>query len=480
MRDGWFLTGDLGRLDADGRLTITGRKKEMIVLASGKNIYPEEIEAHYRKSPIIKEICVVGSTRPDEPTTERLHAVIVLDQDVLKARKVANAGDLLRFEMESLGATLPAHKRVLGYDVWFEPLPRTTTGKLRRFEILRRLAAQTAAKAADAAAPLDATDQEWLEDGHVGAAIALVGRRAKSGAAVRPDASLELDLGLDSMERVELLTELEQRFAVKVPEATSHEIVTVRQLVEAVRPDGTGPGPAAVDEAWSAILRDLPPDTDPVLGRLLAPRRLMVPLLWTTARLLRLIWPPVRVQGLEHLPPTGPFLICPNHQGYLDPFILCGVLPYRTFAQMFVVGAAEYFQTPVMAWIARQINCVPVDADASLVPAMRAGAFGLSHGMVLLLFPEGERSIDGGVKRFKKGAPILAQHLRVPIVPVALRGAFEIWPRTRGIGWRMLGPFSGHRVRIAVGSPLTVPEGENHGEAARRLREAVDALWQRL
>ena len=74
MRDGWFLTGDLGRLDADGRLTITGRRKEMIVLASGKNIYPEEIEAHYRKSPMIKEICVVGSTRPDEPTTERLHA----------------------------------------------------------------------------------------------------------------------------------------------------------------------------------------------------------------------------------------------------------------------------------------------------------------------------------------------------------------------------------------------------------------------
>ena len=83
------------------------------------------------------------------------------------------------------------------------------------------------------------------------------------------------------MERVELLTELEQRFAVKVPEATSHEIVTVRQLVEAVRPHGASAGGVAVDEAWSAILRDLPPDDDPVLSRLLAPRRLMAPLLWT-------------------------------------------------------------------------------------------------------------------------------------------------------------------------------------------------------
>ncbi len=238
MRDGWFLTGDLGRLDGTGRLTITGRKKEMIVLASGKNIYPEEIEAHYRKSSIIKELCVMGVTRPDEPTTERLHAVIVLDQEVLKARKIANAGDLLRFEMEGLGASLPAHKRVLGYDVWFEPLPRTTTGKLRRFEIQRRLTARAAEKQAEAAAPLTAADQDWLDDTHAGHALALVRQRAKDGAAVRPDSNLELDLGLDSMERVELLTELEQRFALKVPEATAHQIVTVRQLVEAVRPDG--------------------------------------------------------------------------------------------------------------------------------------------------------------------------------------------------------------------------------------------------
>ena len=237
MRDGWFLTGDLGRLDAGGRVTITGRKKEMIVLASGKNIYPEEIEAHYRKSPLIKEICVVGSTRPDEPTTERLHAVIVLDQEVLKARKVANAGDLLRFEMESLGAGLPAHKRVLGYDVWFEPLPRTTTGKLRRFEILRRLEGpgqpprprpppRRPAPRTRSGSTTRTSVRRWRWSA---AAPRLV-------PAVRPDANLELDLGLDSMERVELLTELEQRFAVKVPEATSHEIVTVRQLVEAVRP----------------------------------------------------------------------------------------------------------------------------------------------------------------------------------------------------------------------------------------------------
>ncbi|MCC6988051.1 MAG: AMP-binding protein [Acidobacteria bacterium] len=479
MRDGWFLTGDLGRIDGAGRLTITGRKKEIIVLASGKNIYPDEIEKAYAKSPLIKEICVMGVTRPDEPTTERLHAVVVPDPDVLKERKIVNPGDLLRFEMESLSAGLPAHKRVLGYDLWFEPLPRTTTGKLRRHEIQRRLRERESAKAAAVDRPATAAELEWGDDAHVGAALDLVAQRAKPGVAVRPDANLELDLGLDSMERVELLTELEQRFGVTVSETAAQGIATVRQLVEAVRPASGAAGPAQVDAAWDTILRDLPPATDPTLAPLLQPRRVAAPLEWLLCRVVRLLLARVDVEGVEHLPSRGPFLICPNHQGYFDPFLLCGVLPLATFRQMFVVGAAEYFETPLMLWVARQINLVPVNPDASLVPAMRAGAFGLSHGKVLLLFPEGERSIDGTVKRFKKGAPILAKQLGAPIVPVSLRGIFELWPRTRGITWRLLLPWSGHRVRIRFGPPLTVAPGESYAEATQRLRDTVDRLWQK-
>jgi long-chain acyl-CoA synthetase len=279
---------------------------------------------------------------------------------------------------------------------------------------------------------------------------------------------------------VELLTQLEQRFGVKVPEATMHEIATVRALVEAVRPASGSSGEANVDAAWGTILRDLPPENDHILSRLLAPRRVTARVVWLVLRVLRIALARVEVSGLEHLPAKGPFLLCPNHQGYLDPFLLCAVLPFGTLKAMFVVGAAEYFSSPLMAWVARRINLVPVNADDSLVSAMRAGAFGLAHGKVLLLFPEGERSIDGGVKRFKKGAPILAQQLGVPIVPVALRGIFELWPRTQGLNWRLVAPSSGHRVRIAVGVPISMGEGETYAAAATRLRDAVDAMWQRL
>jgi len=483
MQDGWFLSGDLGRMDAEGRLQITGRKKEMIVLASGKNIYPEEIEAHYRQSPFVKEICVMGLAEPGRLGTERLFAAVVPDMEVMRERKIVNAGDILRFEMEGLAVGLPAHKRVLGYDIWFEPLPRTTTQKIKRHEVERRVRERQEAAAQDASAPPSEQLQAWLQDPHVSAAAGLIQARAHGGARVRPDANLELDLGLDSMERVELLTELEQRFGIKVSQATAVGIFTVRQLVDAVRPGGDAADPPegspAADESWSVLLRDLPPVTDPVLGGLLERRPVTTALLAAIAKLARTTVSRVSVSGLEHLPANGAFIISPNHQSFLDPLIVCSVLPYRVARNLFFVGAVEYFQTPFTRWFARLVNLVPVDADSNLVPAMQAGAFGLAHGKVLVLFPEGERSIDGTVRKFKKGAPILAQHLHVPIVPVAIKGVYELWPRNRAINWRLMLPFSGHRVHIEFGAPMTFAEGEDYGQSATRLRDRVADMWSR-
>ena len=488
MQDGWFLTGDLGRMDAEGRLQITGRKKEMIVLASGKNIYPEEIEAHYRQSPYVKEICVMGLTDPGRPSTERLFAAVVPNLDLMRERKIVNAGDILRFEIEGCAIGLPAHKRVLGYDIWFEPLPRTTTQTIKRHEVERRVRERQQAAALGDAAPLSDQQQSWLDDGHVSVAAVVIQARLRAGARLRPDANLELDLGLDSMERVELLTELEHRFSVKVPQAAASEIFTVQQLVEAVRPGDGGvaggdtPSGSSLAgeqgrESWAVMLRDLPPANDPVLGGLLEPKPLVTPLMFVLLKIVRMALGRVRVSGLDQLPAGGAFIISPNHQSYLDPLFVSGVLPYRVWRELFYVGAVEYFETSFTRWVARTINLVPVDPDSNLIPAMKAGAFGLSHGKVLVLFPEGERSIDGTVKKFKKGSPILAQHLGVPVVPVAIKGIHELWPRNRPFNWKLMLPWSGHRVSVEFGEPMTFAEGENYGESALRLRERVNEMW---
>jgi long-chain acyl-CoA synthetase len=487
--DGWLHTGDLGYLDGGGRLVITGRKKEIIVLASGKNIYPEEIESHYAKSPFIKEICVLGIALPDEPSAERLHAVVVPDLDVMRERRIVNFREIIRFDIESLSLSLPHHKRVLSFDIWMEDLPRTTTRKLKRHEIERlHKGRQARAQEADQAPDWSEPDQVWAADPEVARILAIIRGAAPHGKAVRPESNLELDLGLDSMERVELLSKLEHEFGVDVPDDVAQAILTVRDLVDAIDPDAAASGappPASVDP-WARVLAA--DESDPVLAAVLRPKPLFGTLAYAVVRTLHVaarLLLGLRVEGREHLPAEGTYIISPNHQSYLDAFLLVGALPYRTFRRLFFVGASEYFETPLMRRLAELMNVVPVDPDANLLRAMQAGAFGLRRNLVLTLFPEGERSPDGTPRRFKKGAAITALQTQVPIVPVALHGLFEVWPRGSGLRWAALLPWSRTRCTVRFGQPIP-PDASPGGASARYehhtalLKSAVVEMWNAI
>jgi len=442
LRDGWLYTGDLGYFDAGGNLFITGRKKEVIVLSNGKNVYPEEVEAHYLKSPYIGEIAVMGlEGRPAEPGSERLHAVVVPNFAVLKERKIVNAKEVLRYDIEGLSALLPSTKRIRSYEIWQEGLPRTTTRKLRRFEIEKQVRAnQAEGRSGDAEVgrekPLSAEDAVWLEQPEVQRALKVMREAARARIkpqTIRPGDNLELDLGLDSMQRVELLVALEQELGGGIEESRLAEIYTVRELVDAVRESGAhgkvGP-PRAQFAGWKALLQAGPADSE--FPALLQPRPITETFWYVVSRLGQMIARDrfhLRVTGLEKLPVHGPFIICSNHQSFLDPLVLAGVLPWQVFCATFAVGTSEIFGGGFLRTLARWLRVVVVDPDANLIPAMRAGAVGLRHGRVLILYPEGERSIDGQPKIFKKGAAILSIHLQVPIVPVAIEGFHEVWPR---------------------------------------------------
>ena len=503
--DGWLHTGDLGFLDAQGQLHITGRSKEIIVLSSGKNIYPEEIEAHYLQSPYIRELCVVGLARPNEPAAERLHAVIVPNFEALRERKVLIAREILRFEMESLSVQLPSHKRILSYEIWTEELPRTTTRKLKRFEIERRVqqqaqqaepAAGEIAHAAEAR-PLIEEEIAWMAQPDVARALERIREAARPGAVIRPDSNIDLELGLDSIERVELLAGLQLLFGTTVPDDVAHRIYTVRELVEAVLPRNAGDSPATLPardaDAWGVLLGGVN-ENDPELAALLKPRLVFAAGTFVAVKfcyLLARVLFGFRVAGRENLPRQGAFLLCPNHQSYIDPIFVVSALPFRLFRNIFFIGASEYFVTPFMRWFARKINLVPVDPDTNLLRAMQASAFGLRHGKVLILFPEGERSIDGAPKKFKKGAPILSLHLRVPIVPVALDGVQDFWPRGFSPRWRAMLPGAFGRIALRFGAPIPRPDelprgvsisqAEAHyASAAEALRAAVLKMWDEL
>ena len=443
----------------------------MIELSSGESISPEEIERHYRQSPFVKEICVL----------EGLFAVVVPDLERLRAKRIVNAGDLMRFEMEGLAHGLPAHQRVLGYDIWFEPLPRTAADAIDRPEVEQRTRERHEIASGHRDVPISTADREWMAAPLPASVLAIIRSRMRKDARLFPDANLEIDLGFDSVERVELLTELEQRVGVKVPPQAAAEAFTVRQLVSALNAGGVETSPSPVRaRPWALLLQDLPPASDPVLSGLLEKRPIAAPVLHLLARVIGAVLFRVELTGVENLPAKGGYMISPNHQSYLDPFMLCSRLPFEVFRKLFFVGAVEYFETPLTQWFARIANLVPVDPDSNLVPAMQAGAFGLARGRVLLLFPEGERAIDGTVKKFKKGAPILAQHMRLPIVPMAIKGVFELWPRGGSFNWRRLRLWSRHRVKIAIGEPMTFAENADYNRSVTELRDRVEKMWQSL
>jgi long-chain acyl-CoA synthetase len=482
IRDGWLHTGDLGYFDEDQNLHITGRQKDVIVLSSGKNVYPEELEAHYAQSPWIKEICVLGlESAPGEPYAERLHAVVVPNFEALRQKKIVNVNEVIRFDIDTLSAQLPSTKRILSYEIRRDELPRTTTRKLKRFAIQQQVQ-QHGAATGESAAParsLSAEDSAWLGAPEVQRALGIIRRAAKDpGREVLPADNLELDLGLDSMERVELLVALEEELGANVPDSVMSEVYTVRELVEAVRAAaGSGAGrPAQV--GWDSVFAI--ESDDPEVVAIARPQLFRTVAWFLFCRLVDLFVRDrfrLRVTGLEKLPRQGPFILSPNHQSFIDPIVLVSLLPWPLYRELFFVGTSEIFGSGLMRRLARTAKVIPVDPDSNLVPAMRAGAFGLRRGKVLVLFPEGERSIDGVPRTFKKGAAILSTHLQVPIVPVALSGFFEVMPRSKG--------FQGFsQLRIAVGDPICPPQGphdENtYAQLTRELKTRVMAMWNEL
>ena len=487
LRDGWFHTGDLGYFDANGNLFLTGRKKELIVLSNGKNIYPEEVEAHYLKSPYIKELAVMGlEGKPGEGG--RLHAVVVPNFDVLRQKKIVNAKEVIRYDIESLSQQIASTKRIGSYEIWQDDLPRTTTRKIKRFEVEKRVKAQQARKLEDdselpAEQPLTADDAAWLDQPDVQRALKIVREAARTAPpSLRPAHNLELDLGLDSMQRVELLSQIEEQIGGNVEESQLAAIYTVRDIVDAVlqsAASGAAPGARTTFAGWKAILAE-EPDASEVLA-LVRPQRISAEFWYLVSRLMQVISLDrfhLHVSGIEKLPKSGAFIISSNHQSYIDPLILASVLPPAIFDKVFAVGTSEIFGKGIMLRLARSLRIVVVDPDANLIPAMRAGAFGLRQGRPLILYPEGERSIDGTPKVFKKGAAILSIHLQVPIVPVAIEGFYDAWPRNK--------PFQNFApLKIAIGDPIVPPPESDASEAAyekltAELKERVAAMWEEL
>ncbi len=456
--DGWFRSGDLGKVDSDGFLYIVGRGKDVIVLPSGKNVHPEDLEVHYLKSPMVEELAILGVADENEAFagSEKLAAVVVPDFAYLKANGIANSKEAVRHNLDTLGRDLPEYQRVRDYLIRVEPLPRTATNKIKRFQLKKELESGIIGTDAKEVKTLEFTaDETVMLDTNAGKAVVeAIKQNSRDASSIHPGMNLEIDLGLDSLARAETFAALEQAFSTEFKGKEAAQALTVANVIELVQKHvGNDAESVAIDLNWGNIIRNADGDF-PEIRSVLSERPVFSRFAFTFYKFFNVIFRVflrLEVRGLNELDgltrTNKPFLVCPNHQSFLDPFVLCSTYRYSLFRKVFHVGASEFFSNPITRFIAKMLNVVPVNPDTELMRAMKVSAIGLKQGKVLNIYPEGERAFDGDLHAFKKGAAILATELDIPIVPVALDGLQYVWAR----GSSKIRP---GKVKISIGKPI--------------------------
>jgi long-chain acyl-CoA synthetase len=431
FRDGWFHTGDVGELDAEGHLTIRGRKKEVIVTPEGLKVFPEDVEAILNRLRGVKESAVIGE--------DRVHAVLVLEAG-------ANPDDIVR----EANARLEEHQRIRSVSIWTEgELPRTkTTRKLRRAEIANRIK-----KGVSAAAPTAGGDL-----------VTLVQKYAP-GRTVNPETTIE-ELGLSSLDRVELMMDLEEKLDTSIDEGAFASLKKVGDLAQPVTMAEETPFPRYNRRALAKWTRR------GLLGGIFLP--------------LDRIFAHAKVYGLKNLNSVrGPVIFVANHQSYFDTPVILASLPLRWRYRVAPAMWKEYFDahfhperyprwqrwlnSTVYGLVTLLFNGFPIpQSETGARESIRYMGELVEEGWSILIFPEGERTLTGEIGRFLPGVGMMASRLGLPVVPIRLRGVDRVLPRTRA--WPHPGP-----VEVKIGSPIYL-KGESYTALAKQVEDAVRAL----
>lgn len=520
LRDGWLHTGDLGRFDADGNLVIVGRKKDVIIDANGKNVYPDELEDRYGRTPLIKELSIVGL--PDDSGGEKVAALVVPaygDEPREETRRKIEAW------MRDVSVQLPLYKRIKVLHLRETDLPRTATRKVKRplvVEELQRL--ERRARTGKKATVSDGN--AWLYD-----LVARVCEQPREK--VTPEARLEGDLGFDSLMFTELTASLEDAGVHPRSSEEVMQVVTVGDLARKVAewrrgvraqettasaPRESGTKAKKASSLFGAFLDALQPAIDqvPVLSSAVAIART------EGVKFLDDLVPPPRapktsereeaealelpdlvvaagkgalrtgqkglyerlfdtkIYGRAHVPQHVNFLVAANHASHLDMGLVKHALGDQG-ENLVALAARDYFFSSRIrrTYFENFTHLIPMDRHGSLRESLALASRSLQQGKNLLIFPEGTRATDGAIKDFKGSLGYLALTNKVGILPVYLDGTWEalpkgaVLPKTRDLGAR-IGPFFSYEELAAAVEGL--PRSEQHREVARIMEEAVRAL----
>ena len=399
--DGWFKTGDLAEIDKDGYLTIRGRKNSMIVLSNGKNIDPETVENKIMglSGPLIKEIGILGHE-------DKLAAIIVPDLLEFRKQGINNIQTYLKDVIENYNLTAPNYKKVLDYKLVENELPKTRLGKTKRF-MLPDLYKK------------DEKVKEKVEEPQTQEYQAVKEFVAKlKGFEPGPEENLELDLGMDSLDKVELLAYVESTFGIKIDEEKFAEMPNLKLLSEYIEEKAEFFMNSEVD--WKKII-DKAPNREIKNGWLINALR---PLIYVILK----VYFRLKIDRTNKIS-DEPQIFVANHQSFVDALVLGALIPSKIQKKTFFLAINWYFKKGIMKYVADNGNIILVDIDKNVKETVEEIALHIKNGKNVLIFPEGARTKNGKVAKFKKVFAIIAKELNVDVQCLGIKGGYEAYSR---------------------------------------------------
>ena len=452
LKDGWFYTGDLGRIDSNGNIIITGRSKEVIVLPSGKNIYPEDVEIHFEKTPLIKEVCVAPFVNQSGMTIG-LKLVVVPDKKELMGRNVFSIKERIGSEISNISSRLPSYMNINHLEIIYTEFPRTRLGKLKRKEVEELVKKESERKTEELVVLSD--EEKTLLDSEVSKRfLKRLEEIGKIAGPFHPSQELSVDLGLDSLTLIELTVVLENEFGLKLTDEELTDISKLQDILTRIQSTDSNPDTpqdanhlksllynteAQVEEGFFNLQRDL-------LKKIAM--RIVHSIVYVVVKIMFRL----KVEGAHKIPKDRPVLLCPNHQSFVDPFIIYACLPGSIINKMMYVAFGEYFKKPPASWLIKPWRIITTGSTRDLGNSLKLSYEGLKKGFCVCIFPEGGRTTTGDIMNPRLGAGILSAESSAPIVPILIDGA-------TGTLSHMQPKFRFSKIRIVIGDPITPPTG---------------------
>jgi long-chain acyl-CoA synthetase len=462
--EAWLPTGDVGELDAAGNLLFRGRKKNVIVTPAGLNIYPADLERALRHQTGVKDCVVVAIGSGGN--AEACAVLLMSDTRTgVDARDDASSNEAAARAVETANSSLAEYQRMRSWIVWPDTdFPRTPTGKPRLGAITAAATEILNGGNVDANAPP-------RNEGRTGDLSSLLQKFSTAGGSTQ---QLESQLNLSSLDRVELMSAIEERYQVELNEtqfAQAKTVADVERLLHAPSSRRTD----FVYPLWT----------------------LTAPVHWL--RLIvyyALVWPATqvfghpRIVGQEHLREMrGPVLIVSNHITRRDDSgLIMAALPRRYRHMLATAVGGETLQTmrhPPHDWffgkrwtyragywlVTALFTTFPLPQYSGFRESFRFAGTAIDRGYSVLVFPEGHGndSETGEIDKFQSGIGLLAENLNVPIVPMRIDGVWKMRREGRRVAKR-------GEIVVRIGSAVRFPPGTPPEEIASQLRSIVASL----